>query len=82
MKLCDFVNHVLWRAANRPEMVRIIHYKIGQNFDFYDSIEEYGFLTSEIEEHYFKSRVPDYYNLNICCTWYDEEKILHIVVEL
>ena len=82
MKLCDFINHALWRAVNCPELVRVIHYKIGEVFDFSACVEEYGSYHSEINVYYMCDIISDFYNLNICCTWYDEEKILHIVVEL
>lgn len=82
MKLCDFINHALWRAENRPEMVRIISYKTGEVFNFSNCAEEYGSYCSEINIAYMSIEIPDFYSLNICCTWYDEGKIFHIVVEL
>lgn len=82
MKLCDFIHSVLPRGTNRPNMIRIIYYKIGETFDFFDEVEFYGNYHSEIDEVYIQRIVPDYYQLNVCCTWQDEDRALNIVVEL
>lgn len=82
MKLCDFIRSALPKGTNRPDMVRIIYYKIGETFDFSDDVEFYGNYHSEIDEMYMRIDVPDYYDLNVCCTWQDEDKALNIVVEL
>lgn len=81
MKFCDFINSVLSRATEFPNMIRVINYKIGETYDFYDDVEKYGFHYSEIDNYYFATRVPNYYKLNICCTWQDSEHCLNIVVE-
>ena len=82
MKLYDFIHNVLPRGTNRPDMIRIIYYKIGETFDFFDEVEFYDNYHSEIDEVYIKRIVPDYYQLNVCCTWQDEDRALNIVVEL
>ena len=81
MKLCDFINNALFRSTELVDMIRIIDYKHGETFDFYEDIEEYGFLISEIDSVTMSAKMPLYYQYNIVMS-YCIDKDLNIVVEI
>ena len=80
MKLCDFINHVLYKSTDFVDMVRIIDYKKGETYDFYDDVVIYGSHSSEITEHDMSYQMELYYKYNVVTT-YCIGKDLHIVVE-
>ena len=80
MKLCDFINHVLHRSTNLVDMIRIIDYKKGETYDFYDDVEIYGSHSSDINEYEMSNQMELYYKYNVVTT-YCIDKDLHIVVE-
>jgi hypothetical protein len=80
MKLCDFITHVFSRSTDSVDMVRVIDYKRGEMYDFYDDIAMYGNHVSEITVYEMSHRMELYYKYNVITT-YCINKDLHIVVE-
>lgn len=81
MKLCDFINNALFKSTDFVDMIRIIDYKHGETFDFYADVEEYGFLTSDLNSVTMSARMPSYYKYNIVMS-YCIDKDLNIIVEV